>query len=152
MTRPIVAVGLLLALVISATACLAAGQEESAVAKTEAVGTLWAFPPGLEFIVAPGGGYGSVEIGLMPALWSSGDDVDTDTVARVGLLLYPGGGARGVAAYTALTVATAEVGLWYVWRGPSGRASFRLGAGWVQHLDASAGGDPGFGAAIGFAF
>jgi hypothetical protein len=148
----IVAAGLLLALVVGARTGLAAGPDGSGAGQPDARGTLWAFPPGVEFVNATDGGYTSVEVGLLPALWSSDDGVDRDTGARVGLFLYPGGGGRGAAFGTGFTLDALELGLWYVWRSPRGGASFRIGAGWVQSYDAVSGGVPGFGAAIGLAF
>jgi hypothetical protein len=150
----IVAAGVLLALVAGATAGRAASPEESATGKAEALGTLWAYPPGLELVIVPGGGYGSFEIGVMRALSVAGGEVDTDANPRLGLFLYPGGGGDGAALYAGLASArsaTVEVGLWYIWRGPPGGASFRIGAGWVQSIYAIAGG-PGIGASVGLAF
>lgn len=152
MKRLIVAAGVLLALVGGATACLAAGPDGSGAGQPDARGAVWAFPPGVEFVNTTDGGHTSVGVGLTPALWSSGDGVDTGTGARVGLLLYPGGGARGAALYTGFTLEVLELGVWYVWPSPRGGASFRLGVGWVQSYDAAAGGDPGFGTAVGLTF
>jgi hypothetical protein len=148
----IAAAGVLLALVATTTACLAAGPDGSGAGQPEARGTLWAFPPGLEFVNATDGGCTSAEVGLLPALWSSGDGIGTDTGGRVGLFLYPGGGARGAALYTGFTLEVLELGVWYVWRSPRGGASFRIGAGWLQSYGAVSGGVPGFGAAIGLTF
>jgi hypothetical protein len=146
----IVAAGVLLALVAGATVGRAASPEESATGKAEALGTLWAYPPGLELVIVPGGGYGSFEIGVMRALSVAGGEVDTDANPRLGLFLYPGGGGDGAALYAGLALEVLELGVWYVWRSPRGSASFRIGAGRVQSIYAIAGG-PGIGASVGLA-